>query len=133
MRLGLRNTTSPPPARRAADRLDWMDRDRLDGCGPSPDQYLPRRDHVGSGERRLVLAVVDDVACVLQRARSTDRDQAVEDALRWVHSTDRTWPFSFENCCLWLGWDPGFVRAGLLDIHRRRHMPQGNAGCEAGT
>ncbi len=35
------------------------------------------------------------------------------DAVAWLGSTDRDWPFSFENICDALDMDPGHVRREL--------------------
>jgi hypothetical protein len=37
----------------------------------------------------------------------------VRNAVEYVASTDRSWPFSFENLCEALGVDPGGLRQAL--------------------
>jgi hypothetical protein len=36
------------------------------------------------------------------------------DAEEWIMNLDRSYPFSFENVCEALGYDPGYMRQGLL-------------------
>jgi len=42
--------------------------------------------------------------------------QDVRNATAYVASTDRTWPFSFENLCEALGLDAGRLRTELQPI-----------------
>jgi hypothetical protein len=36
------------------------------------------------------------------------------DAVEWIKSEDRTWPYSFANCCEMIGFNAGRVRKELL-------------------
>lgn len=83
-----------------------------------PDQYfsgdarLPGLD----GERKLMLAVLEDAVLVAQKyalARDPERRRELADARAWIAERDKTWPFSFENICNVLGIDPEYVRYGL--------------------
>ena len=68
-----------------------------------------------------VLAL-DDMLAVLQRVvddyqtasdwRAADR-KALREAEAYVTSTDRSWPFSFENLCEAIGLDAGRLRQAL--------------------
>jgi hypothetical protein len=71
--------------------------------------------------RRLMVAVlqtvVDDCTGSIHRRAagydaSADR-QRIRDAFAYVRSTDRAWPFSFENLCEALGMDVGNLRQEL--------------------
>lgn len=72
-------------------------------------------------QKRLMLAVlqtvVDDVRGSSYRVAagypaSVDR-RAYEQARAYLTSTDRSWPFSFENVCEAVGLDPDRLREGL--------------------
>ena len=39
--------------------------------------------------------------------------KAIQDAIAWVASTDRQWPFSFENICEALGFEAHALRCKL--------------------
>ena len=87
-----------------------------------PVQYL-RKGGERSMEplRRLMVAVlqtaVDDCRGSAYRVAAgfpVSRDRRVyEQAKAYVASTDRSWPFSFENLCDAIGLDPTDLRNGL--------------------
>jgi hypothetical protein len=90
-----------------------------------PAQYLRRPDaRVSEPHRRLMAAVlqavVDDCRGSPQRptgryrAAVTQRD--ARKAFAYVMSTDRRWPFSFENVCDALGLDASRLRGELQTI-----------------
>ena len=67
-----------------------------------------------SRELNLRTAVlVDAVRCLTEPRGKRDRN-AYLGALRWVRSHDTTAPFSFENLCDSLGFDPSRLRCALL-------------------
>jgi hypothetical protein len=68
-----------------------------------------------SGERRLMLAVLEDAIRTLLLARRTavSRKRLLRE-LAWVESTSHAEPFAFESICDALGLDPGYLRARLL-------------------
>jgi hypothetical protein len=68
----------------------------------------------GFGERRLMLAVLEDAIRTLLLARRTaiPRKRLLRD-LEWVESTSQTEPFAFETICDVLGIDPGYLRGRL--------------------
>jgi len=85
---------------------------------------VERRVRVGEPHRRLMAAVlravVDDCRGGTAYRRSTGQGVvgagAVRKAVAYVASTDRTWPFSFENLCEALGLDAGALRRELVDM-----------------
>ena len=96
----------------------------------SPDIVLPeqffegaRRDSYISGEKALMLAVLEDgIRCFqehLRNPRSNPRllSQQAED---WIRAVDYDWPFSFNNICETLGIDPSALRTALLSWKARR-------------
>src|SRR5262245_33601626 len=84
-----------------------------------------RLDGDVSGERALMLAILEDAARCIANGRGRRRYALrvlAADAAAWVGDDDRTWPFSFVNICEVLGVDADAVRARLLrpDVHRAR-------------
>jgi hypothetical protein len=89
-----------------------------------PTQYFDRirRGGGGSGERRLMTAIIEDaVQMYLKHARARDglHGKLFADAEQWIESEDRTWVFSFETICDYLGLDSAYLRRGLR-AHKRR-------------
>ena len=83
-----------------------------------PEQYLQQAgSRLTEPQRRLMLAVLMSAVSDCQRraapAPAADR-RATSEALAYVASTDRRWPFSFENLCEAVGLDPGALRRSLL-------------------
>jgi hypothetical protein len=86
-----------------------------------PSQHLARRGQsVAEPQRRLMLAVlqtvVDDLQDAVRRAEgsTTPGDgRAYRQALAYVDSRDRSWPFSFENICDTMGLDADGIRRTL--------------------
>ncbi|GIW44532.1 MAG: hypothetical protein KatS3mg077_1814 [Candidatus Binatia bacterium] len=89
-----------------------------------PDSLLPaqyfaalRRRLEHEPERCLVVALLQDAVECFQKhlfARDRKKRQLFRDAEEWISSTDRTWPFSFENVCEQLELDPEYIRKGLF-------------------
>jgi hypothetical protein len=88
-----------------------------------PDILLA--DHFGSafsrskplqGERRLMLAVLEDAVDCYRRGRGA-RDPATRllfnETRAWLESTDRRATFSFESICDALDIDADYLRRGL--------------------
>ena len=67
-----------------------------------------------SGERRLMLAVLEDAIRTLLLARRTalPRKRLVSE-LAWLESRSRAEPFAFESICDVLGIDAGWLRGRL--------------------
>lgn len=91
-----------------------------------------RRFHL-EPERVLMLAVLQDaVGCFQEHiAARCKRKQAMHsDAAEWISSTDRSYPFSFENICDALGFDPGYMREGLARWKRTAQSGTGKDPAE---
>ena len=86
-------------------------------------------EHDASGERRLMLAVLNDgIRGLLQVQRALVSAKRARQELAWVTSTDHANPFGFENVCDVLGIDASWLRrrllAGMLPAPRAlRRMP----------
>jgi|SRR5579862_1850651 len=83
-----------------------------------------RRVRVGEPHKRLMAAVlhavIDDCRGGSVYRRSTGQGVVgagdVRRAVAYVASTDRSWPFSFENLCDALGLDATALRRELVDM-----------------
>jgi hypothetical protein len=90
-----------------------------------PEQVLAgvRRDSYASGEKALMLAVLEDgIRCFqehLTNARSNPRllSKQAED---WIRAEDWDWPFSFNNVCENLCIAPEALRTSLLTWKSRK-------------
>ena len=88
-----------------------------------PDTLLPsqffdraRRRSEHDGERRLMIAVLEDAVDVYRKqaaARDGRGRQLFLDAEEWIEDPDRTWLFSFQNICDVLDLDADYLRRGL--------------------
>ena len=96
----------------------------------APEIVLPeqlqqgfRRDSYLSGEKALMLAVLEDgIRCFqehLTNPRSNPRLLS-EQAEAWIRAVDYEWPFSFNNVCETLGIDPSALRGALLAWKAKR-------------
>ena len=84
----------------------------------TPDQHRDRicPEATDRPEIRLMLAVMEDAVATVQRyaMEPTRRNQKLfEDAQEWIESTDTSWPYSFENVCTALRFEPETLRRGL--------------------
>jgi len=96
--------------------------DRLAGLF-QPDTLLPsqyfarvRRRNEFDGERRLMIAVLEDAVDVYRKqagAKDARGQVLFREAEEWLEDRDRTWLFSFENICDVLDIDSSYVRRGL--------------------
>ena len=68
-----------------------------------------------SGERRLMLAVLQDAIRTLLLAKRTGvpRKRLLRE-IEWLQSPDHSEPFAFESICDVLGLDSSYVRSRLL-------------------
>jgi hypothetical protein len=89
-----------------------------------PVQYLRQAgQRLAEPQKRLMLAVLQTVVqdyggSVYGRAgrqRAAADRRAADQAAAYVASTDRSWPFSFENLCEAIGIDPHRLRRGLQE------------------
>ena len=87
-----------------------------------PVQYLSRaHDSLATPQRRLMVAVLQTVLDDCRGtayARATGvkggaTERALRDAMAYVASCDRSWPFSFENLCDAVGVDPDGIRRAI--------------------
>jgi hypothetical protein len=88
-----------------------------------PNQYFAafRRGRAVEGERRLMLAVLEDaVDSYRKHAAACDpREQACFlEAKEWFLSDDRSWLFAFENICDVLEMNADYLRSGLDRLRR---------------
>ena len=84
----------------------------------TPDQHRDRveMERTDQPEVRLMLAVMEDAVATYQRY-ATDpgrrNRRLFEEAESWINSTDTSWPYSFENICAALRFEPETLRRGL--------------------
>lgn len=98
----------------------------------TPDQHRDRvrLEPSDRPEIRLMIAVMEDAVAILQRYAHdpSDRHQReVAEALDWIDSTDTTWPYSFENVCSALAFEPERVRIGMRAAVEPRDCAGGRA------
>lgn len=84
-----------------------------------PSQYLDlMRGHSPyEGEKRLMLAVLEDAISCFQKyagANRGRRERLFKEAEEWLVDTDASWTFSFETICATLDLDPTYLRNGLM-------------------
>ncbi len=90
-----------------------------------PAQYLEtfrRKGHL-EPEKRLMLAVLEDAVACFQKylfARDGRGRTLFREAEEWIVEEGSDWLFSFENICEVLGFDPQYVRQGLLRWKQKR-------------
>jgi hypothetical protein len=97
-----------------------------------------RRMHL-EPEKTLMLAVLEDAIMCFQRyalARTGKTKQLFRDAEEWILEKDTRWFFSFEQICDALGFEPGYIRHGLMKEKEKltagsfsaKHGPGGGTG-----
>ncbi len=102
-----------------------------------PDTLLPsqffdrvRRRSEHDGERRLMIAVLEDAVDVYRKqagARDPRGQQLFQEAEEWIEDRDRAWLFSFQNICDVLDLDADYLRRGLHLWKQRAHgAPRGH-------
>jgi len=100
-------------------------RDELMGTDAGDPEVDPssifERVSICEPERKLMLAILQDAIMSFQRSSlsqltQTDDPKSVDP---WIQSTDREWPFSFENICSSLGMEPEYVRSGLATWRKK--------------
>ena len=72
--------------------------------------------HSDRGEKRLMLAVLEEAVATFQRhagAKTRHGQRVFREAEEWIESADDSWPFAFENICHALDIEPEFLRRGL--------------------
>lgn len=81
-----------------------------------------RKTHV-EPEKRLMLAVLGDgISCFQKNAAAPHpKGRALfREAKEWILDEDRLWLFSFENICDAVGFDPKYIREGLVRWEQRQ-------------
>jgi hypothetical protein len=84
-----------------------------------PEQYLEtfrRKLHL-EPEKKLLLAVLEDaIACFQKYLFAKDGKGRVLflEAEEWILDRDTDWLFSFANVCEMLGFEPSYLRDGLM-------------------
>src|SRR5439155_1239305 len=84
-----------------------------------PEQFFEgaRRDSYISGEKALMLAVLEDgIRCFQEHLRNPRSNPRLlsQQAEQWIRAVDYEWPFSFQNVCETLGINPESLRGALL-------------------
>lgn len=95
-----------------------------------PDTLLPaqfydtiQRKRRLMPEYRLMFAVLEDAISCFQKylaARDEREKKLFREAEEWILGEDSEWVFSFENTCEVLGFDPRYIRRGLLRWKERK-------------
>ena len=70
-----------------------------------------------------MLAVMEDAVATYQRyaaERGRRNRRLFEEAESWITSTDTSWPYSFENICAALRFEPETLRKGLQSWRTER-------------
>lgn len=93
-----------------------------------PDTFLPAQFYGNrmlsrqlDGEKKLMLAILKDAVECLEKYRGAKTiigDGLYHNALDWVEDKSTGWPFSFNNICELLGFDPDYLREFLLKRER---------------
>ena len=76
-----------------------------------------RRKTISEPEKRLMLAILEDAIHCFQDnlfTRNVRGRRLFEEAEEWIVEADGDRVFSFENICETLGFNPAYVRQGLL-------------------
>ena len=94
---------------------------------PETDRAVRHADPLACGERRLMLAVLEDALRTVLSARvGRSCDAWVREELRWFMSEDRSHPFAFEVICDVLDLDASWLRARLRANTRRNRFYRAN-------
>jgi hypothetical protein len=106
-----------------------------------PAQYqetFQRKTHL-EPEKTLMLAVLEDAILCFQRyagARNGKTRRLFRDAEDWILEKESKWFFSFDQICSFLGFEPGYIRLGLMREKEKlsarafnaKHGPGGGTG-----
>ncbi|HXG50568.1 MAG TPA: hypothetical protein VNN77_04065 [candidate division Zixibacteria bacterium] len=90
-----------------------------------PEQYLEtfrRKSHL-EPEKRLLLAVLEDAIACFQKylfARDSKGRTLFRETEEWILQRDSDWLFSFVSVCEILGFDPNYLRQGLMQWKARK-------------
>ncbi len=83
-----------------------------------PSQFYTRNRHlrVLEGERRLMLAILEDAVACFQKYAGATRPRSrrlFQEAEEWFMDEDNSWVFSFESICSVLDIDAEYFRRNL--------------------
>ena len=102
-----------------------------------PDTVLPAQYFETLGrkaqlepEKRLMLAILQDAVDCFQKHifAPNGRGRAIFDQTeQWITEENNDWLFSFESICECLGFDPEYIRKGLL-LWKNSHLTQQGSG-----
>jgi hypothetical protein len=90
-----------------------------------------RRKSLLEPEKRLMLAILEDAVSHHQdNLLSQDKrgKRLFADAEDWIVEAGSDWIFSFENVCEALGFNPAYVRQGLLRWKEKNRQEQSHQG-----
>src|ERR1700747_1527968 len=82
-----------------------------------------RRKTLLEPEKRLMLAILEDAIHCFQDNLLTQNVRSrrlFEEAEQWIVEADGDWIFSFENICEALGFNPAYLREGLLGWMKKK-------------
>jgi hypothetical protein len=84
-----------------------------------PDQYLEtfRRKFHLEPEKKLMLAVLEDAIACYQKyifAHEGKGKVLAQETEQWLLDENGDWLFSFDNVCETLGFDPAYLREGMM-------------------
>lgn len=99
----------------------WTTGIEPDVAAPVEFDTMFGRPRVAEGERRLMMAVLEDaIACYRRRVSTHDWDSTrmYLEAREWVASRDCSHLYSFENICDVLGIDAEYLRGRLRLLER---------------
>jgi hypothetical protein len=95
-----------------------------------PDSLLPvqyfenfRRKVQTEPEKRLMLAVLEDALACFQKHFSSRGGRGLRlfrETEEWIFRGDNSQPFSFSNICEVVGFDPEYIRQGLLKWREKK-------------
>lgn len=112
---------------------------QMDPVLPAEFQDTFRRKTHLEPEKTLMLAVLEDAITCFQkyaRARHSKNKQMFREAEEWILEKDSKYFFSFEHICASLGFEPEYVRHGLIKKIEKltapslapKHRPSGDSG-----
>jgi hypothetical protein len=90
-----------------------------------PSQYFAPRRVTAEGERRLLLAVLEEAIVCYQRnflARQSEGRRLFRQSAEWLWDEQAAGPFSFPAVCAVLGLEPDYLRRELRRWSARRLM-----------
>jgi hypothetical protein len=97
-----------------------------------PDQFMDtfrRKSHL-EPEKKLMLAVLEDAIASYQKyvfARDGKGRALFQETEEWILEKQGDWLFSFANVCDTLGFDPDYLREGLLQWKAEKLESQAKA------